>query len=130
MNVDIDDILEEIEQSTYLSDAEMQQAFASAFINFQDAHTRYTKPVIPYCHSSFSLPIKIQSTISNLKQVFLVNYVEELLTVYQGLYGVDLTHPNIQGYNILLINGDDPLTAIGSFANVFYFYLLLLLLLL
>ena len=125
MQVDIQSILTQISKTDYNSDSDLQQAFATAFINFQDAHTRYTKPLIPYVHSSFILPIKIQSSFSNSQQNLQLTFDTNLLSIYNSIYNTSLSNA-YEGYNILVIDGQEALSYIGSFANVYLLFIIII----
>ena len=68
MNINLAQELSAIEATSYTNDEELQQAFASLFAQLQDAHTRYTKPLEPYCASSFALPFRLVSRVRGSPQ--------------------------------------------------------------
>ena len=116
MNINLEDELNQIEATIYNTDQELQQAFASLFAQLEDAHTRYTKPLEPYCVSSFVLPFKLYSRVISGTQKIYLDIIPELLTQYESIYPP--LSQSIDGYEVSSINTQNAVESIGLFANV------------
>ena len=120
MSVDIMGELEQIAATEYSSDEAFHQALASLFTELQDAHTRYTKPLSPYCAAAFALPYHFYSRVSGGVQNLFISLDEDLLVHYEEVYSVTVDR-SVDNYMVVTINGEDPLSVIGQFANVSFF---------
>ena len=119
ISVNLQSSLNVIESTTYTSDADLQQAFASLFAQLEDAHTRYTKPLDPYCAASFVLPFNFYSRVSGnpAQQKIFLKIRQELLDHYLDLYP-PFYSSSVDGFQVMTIDGEDAVSAIGNFANV------------
>lgn len=116
ISVNIQSELDGIAQASYPNDEALQQAFASLFTQLQDAHTRYTKPIQPYCYSSFALPFRFYSRVNDNTQQIFLSIRQDLLDQYNSLY--EPISSSVNNSQVLSINGLDTVTVIGNFANV------------
>lgn len=119
ISVNLQSGLAAISQSKYENDEQLQQAFASLFTELQDAHTRYTKPLSPYCFSSFVLPFKFYSRVQDNKQKIFILIQQDLVDQYNKFYpqfNTSINHFEV----VSLESNDDPVAVLGNFANVSY----------